>query len=352
VRVLIIGPSIERSKGGTSVVISEHLSNPTLQSLNDFKYLRSHVDGSLPEKFFRLLNCLIYILVKHKNFDLIHIHANSDISFYRKTIILRFCKLCNKKIILHIHGHDFDSFYRKNRQFLKKYIRNSLLKSNKVLVLSEYWKTFFDKEFPNVKTEIFQNGVDIKAYHYCIKKTNSLNKYLFLGRMGERKGVYDLIKAIAIIVNSLKRNNLIFYIAGDGEIENVNKMVNNLNLTNNIKVLGWLNKEEKKKILKECEVVVLPSYDENLPMSLIEAMSCGKIIISTFAGGIPDLVKQNINGFLFHAGDIQRLVDHILFVTDNPEKMKPISQNNINTITQHFNIETLSLKLNAIYNSV
>ncbi len=351
-RILIIGPSIERSKGGTATVIYEHLNNSNLNTHNDLTYLASHVDGSKLEKLSKLLRCVYEIVFRNRLYDIIHIHANSDISFYRKTVLLRISKWFNKKTIMHLHGHDFDTFYRNNTFQRKKYIRNSLEKSDLIIVLSDYWKKFFDMEFPQLKTETVHNGVDIDAYKVSRRMPSNFKNYLFMGRLGERKGVYDLIKAINKVVNELGYKHLRFFLAGDGDLDRVEAIINDKNLTENIKIMGWLNNEDKRKLLREVEVVVLPSYEENLPMALIESMACGKIIISTYAGGIPDLVQAHINGYLHKAGDIEELVNHIIFVSENSELMSTISENNIATIKNNFNLDTLSVKLNAIYNSL
>ena len=163
-RILIIGPSIKRSKGGTATVISEHMANPIINKLNQLTCLESHVDGNKFEKVYYLLNCIFHILIYHRRYDIVHIHANSDISLYRKTVLVRVSKWVNKKTFIQIHGHDFDSFYQNNKPWLKRYIKETLYKCDKVIVLSEYWKLFFDKEFNNLPVEILYNGLDVKAY--------------------------------------------------------------------------------------------------------------------------------------------------------------------------------------------
>ena len=350
--ILIIGPSIERSKGGTATVIYEHLRNPIITGANKFKYLESHVDSNFAVKAFYTIRCLVHIFLHHRIYSIIHLHANSDISFYRKSVLLRFSKWFNKKTIIHIHGHDFDSFYKRNTPFLKKYIKGSLAKSNKILVLSEYWKRFFGQEFADLPSEILYNGIDVSSYASCIKEPTTFTKYLFMGRLGERKGVYDLIKAIDILVNSYNRKELKFYFAGDGDLDNVKRIVISSNLADNVEVFGWLNNIEKRELLKTVDAIVLPSYEENLPMALIEGMACGKIIISTHAGGIPDLVEHGFNGYLHEAGNIEELIKCILFVNEHPATMIPISRNNINTIRDRFNLDTIAVRLNTIYNSV
>lgn len=351
-RVLIVGPSIERSKGGMATVINNQLDNVIILEQHQLSYIISHVEGGIFEKAFYALKSLSYILFQQHTYDIVHFHTASDASFYRKSLLLRVSKWLNKKTIIHVHGSHFDSFYLKSKPLLKKYIKSSINKSNKVLVLSNYWKGFFDKEFTNEHVEILKNGINLQLFERCTRETTSFNKYLFLGRLGQRKGVYDLLKAIDIIVHSYGRKDLVFYLAGDGEIDEVKKIINSSNLIDNVKLLGWLNNDKKRLILKEVETVILPSYDEGLPMALIEAMACGKIIISTYAGGIPDLVKPDFNGYLFNAGDVDELVRYILFVNDNPNIMIPISKNNISTVANNFNEDILALQLNTIYNTL
>lgn len=350
--ILVIGPSIERSKGGTATVISEHLSNPIILNKNRFKYLISHVDGTLIEKIYYSVRCVWHILLNHKLYDIIHLHANSDISFYRKSLFLRVSSLLRKRTILHIHGHDFDSFYRRNSPALKKYIRGSLKRSSRILVLSDYWKVFFDKEFGELPAEILHNGINIDSYKGCRNRPTSFKNFLFLGRLGQRKGIYDLLKAIVMVVKDHRRSEAQFYLAGDGDLAKVQEIIDINDLNDNVKVLGWLSKEEKLEILKKSDAIVLPSYDENLPMSLIESMSCGKIVISTNVGGIPDLVQHEINGFLFDPGDVNSMVRYLLYAMDNPETMYVMADNNIETISNRFNLEILSHQLNSIYDSV
>jgi glycosyltransferase involved in cell wall biosynthesis len=351
-RVLIVGPSTTRTKGGMATIIADQLANKIINDRHELTYLVSHVEGNVCEKAYYSLKSLSYILVNRRKYDIIHFHTAADASFYRKSVLLRVSNWLNLKTIVHMHGADFDSFYLKRNSLLKKYIANSLTKSTRIVVLSDYWKNFFNREFKGLRLDVLKNGVDVKSYEPYIRKLTKIENYLFVGRLGERKGTYDLIKAIDIIVNTLGHAGLMFYLAGDGEIQKVEKLIVSKNLTGNVKLLGWLNDEQKRKQLEMAEVVLLPSYDENLPMALIEAMACGKIVISTYAGGIPDLIVPDVNGYLFEAGDIDKLVEYVLFVNKHPELMMKIGQNNIKTIAEKFNLDSLSLKLNSIYDTL
>lgn len=106
-----------------------------------------------------------------------------------------------------------------------------------------------------------------------------------MGRLGERKGVYDLLQSIQQLKTLGVTAN--FNLAGDGEVEEVKALVQQYGIEDCVNVLGWINGEQKEKLMREADLLVLPSYHEGLPMAILEAMNCGLPIISTTVGGIP-----------------------------------------------------------------
>src|SRR5690606_27051470 len=129
-------------------------------------------------------------------------------------------------------------------------------------------------------------------------------KLLFLGTINDNKGIFDLLEAFY--------QNLVFFsgrvllsIGGVGESARLQKEISEKELGQIVNYLGWVNHEDKRKQMTGCDLVILPSYNEGLPMVLLEAMSYGKPVIATPVGGIPEIVKQKSNGFLVAPGDIQ-----------------------------------------------
>ena len=94
--------------------------------------------------------------------------------------------------------------------------------------------------------------------------------------------------------------------AGDGDIDRCKQIVEEKNLKSNILIVGWADFDKKLELLKRSSVLVLPSYNEGLPMAILEGMACGKAIISTTVGAIPEVVKEE-NGILIEPGDIKKL---------------------------------------------
>ena len=111
-------------------------------------------------------------------------------------------------------------------------------------------------------------------------------------------------------------------IGGDGEIEKVQQYIRDNKLDNVAEYIGWISGEEKTKLLNEVDVFVLPSYNEGLPISILEAMSYNLPIISTKVGGIPEILKNEYNGYLINPGDLIALENAISALINNPSKRK------------------------------
>lgn len=143
-----------------------------------------------------------------------------------------------------------------------------------------------------------------------------------IGRLGQRKGTYDLIDAIDIARKSVP--NIKCYLAGDGDIEKVKDLVKTRKLEKNIEVVGWADFDKKLELLSSVSTVVLPSYNEGLPMSILEGMACGKAIVSTTVGAIPEVINKE-NGILVEAGDVKALSEALVECSQDIEIIKKMS---------------------------
>lgn len=197
---------------------------------------------------------------------------------------------------------------------------------------------FFWNEIKFKNVVVLNNAVDTKEFkNININRNQKVNKLLFLGRLGKRKGTYDLIYAIKALKDMGVLVKCIF--AGDGEIEKAKMLAEELGVLNQLEFTGWIDTKKKMKLLKSIEVIVLPSYNEGLPMTILEGMASGKIIISTTVGAIPEVIIEEENGFLIEPGDIKKLAEVIKYVYENEEILEKISKNNIAKIDKYFNIK-------------
>ena len=349
-KVLIIGPSPFKSKGGMATVIQEMLESEVLNNDFDLEMHESYRDGNV---FYRLLFS-IYSFIKflfiYKKFNIFHLHVASNGSTFRKILYAKVIKKSGKKIILHIHGGQYLEFYKNLSKKYQVRVKEFLIEADYVIALSERWKESFEINFNLKNCVVLQNGIDIEKYEKAKKYPQKLNrKFLFLGRVIEDKGIFDLMEALSSVVK--KYSDICVYVGGDGDKIKVLELIKKYKLENNFKLLGWLNEEKKIETLAKVDTFILPSHYEALPMSILEAMACGKAIISTKIGAIPEVVINNENGIVIEVGDIQKLANAMEKVSTDIEFVKKCSENNIKKIEESFSMEKMHTEIKKIYSN-
>jgi glycosyltransferase involved in cell wall biosynthesis len=349
-RVLIIGPSPTKSRGGMATVIDGIVSDKELNQKYDIDMYESYRDGNKFEVIcFGIIQIVRFFLTK-RNYDIYHIHAATRGSTFRKGIYVKIIKIWNKKVIFHIHGAEYMDFFDEISERGKQEVIHILHQSDMVVALSDGWKKIYDQKFKLQNCVVLENGVDTKHFAKAeCNVTEHIKSFAVLGRIGQRKGTYDLIEAIQNVVDVIP--DCLCYLAGDGEVENVRKIIREKGLETNIKVLGWVAGEKKLELLQKVATIILPSYHECLPMTILEGMACGKAIISTTVGAIPEVVKED-NGILITAGDIKSLQNAIIKCCTDEKMVKNFSEANSRKMERQFSISSMHTKLALYYDAV
>ncbi len=344
-KILMIAPDMN-FKGGIASVIKLYYDNGLYN--NQIIYFASYKGKNiLFQLFFYFFFSIKYIfqLITNKNIKLVHIHTASRGSFLRKFFVAVIAKIFNKKILLHIHGAEFDIFYQKSPTFIKKIITKTLNSSDLVIVLSKQWKDKVLKISLNPNVKILYNPTIIKE----LNQTNSdKTNFLFMGHLGKRKGVYDIIEAGKYITNKAVQINLY----GDGNIEEFKKLVIDNNLQDKIIIKGWISGEEKIEVFKNSNALILPSYNEGLPISILEAMAYGMPVISTPVGGIPEAVENGFNGFLIQPGDFKALAERIDILASDEQLRENMGKESYRIAKEKFDIKVITKQLEEIYDNL
>ena len=326
-------------KGGIAAVTNGYRGSELEKNFN-ITYIESYRNGSKKDKLLKALKsyfqfCKLFAINRP---DIVHIHSSFGPSFYRKIPFIYIAAYFKVPIINHIHGADFEKFYTQASQLKRNLIKRVYNKCSKIIALSEEWKDYLKIVVDENKVSIINNysNVNKDAYKKRINKGNTY-KVLFLGEIGRRKGCYDIPKVIQNVVSEIP--NVKFILAGSGEIENIKKIVVELGIEKNIEFPGWVRGEKKDELLRECDIFFLPSYNEGMPMSILDAMGYGLPIISTDVGAISKLVINNKNGFLFKAGDIDGYSKAIRKLLLDSKKMKEFSKNSVDLVYDKYSFE-------------
>ncbi len=298
------------ARGGMRSVI-ESYANAGLFARWNVRLLYSHVDGGAARRGGAgVLALLRFVtLLARGRVGLLHAHAATGLSFWRKAVFAALARTAGAPVVWHVHGAEMHRFYAAHGTRGRARIRHQLEAAARVVVLSRSWRDFVQDIAPRARVEIVVNHVQLPPVQDCRRPHAGLT-VLFLGMLGQRKGIYDLLPAFKGVAQHVDGVRLL--VGGNGEVEQTAQMVRELGLTDTVEVLGWVSGEAKRALLAQADVFVLPSYNEGLPVSVLEAMSYGVPVISTRVGGIPELVREGVDGYLIDAGDRAALEDRML----------------------------------------
>jgi len=344
-KILFIAPIYTR-KGGIASVLKTYENN-----IDDFNFFASIYFSNKLINFlffpFVIIHFIIY-LIFNPSIEIIHIHGSSKGSFYRKYVLFKISKIINKKVIYHIHGGKFHIFYNDSSKSNKKRIENFINKSDALIVLSTEWSKYFTTKFNQKKINIlnnivpFQNNID--------KKIDKKIKLLFLGRINNNKGIYDLLNVISKN-KEFYNNKITLAIGGDGETVKLKKFISKNKLEKIVAFYGWTKAELKNKLLLESHIMILPSYNEGLPITLLEAMSYSMPLISTHVGGISRILNHKENGIVVKPGDLYMIDNAIKYYIDNKDKIAIHGENSYNIVKDFYPKTVLNSLLN-IYKKI
>ena len=275
--------------------------------------------GGKPVKAWWYITSYIRMALKmvfDRKVSIMHLHTAADGSFWRNADLVRLGRFFGKKIILHIHASRFKDFYNEASPENKEKITGTLKSVEKIIVLSQSWKEWF--ESIGIKKEsltILHNITPEPTYIPSARVVDGKIHFLFLGEIGQRKGVFDIIRAIAQHKDEAE-GKIELRIGGNRNEEKLISAIKENGLEETVIFEGWVSGEKKLRLLNWADVYILPSFNEGLPISILEAMSYGHPVISTPVGGIPEVVDGN--GILVTPGNADEIWAAMSRYIDNP----------------------------------
>ena len=323
------------------------------KAIRTFEYQPSTTSEDIRITFisfpFLLLRFCLTLLIGRRRIKIVHIHGASQGSFYRKYIYFVLAKyVFRKKVVYHIHGAMYHLFYANASPFVQKRVRHFINTTDCLIVLSDWWKTYFEETFQPRRVRIIPNIVQATDHREITHTPSARVKFLFLGRIGERKGVYDLLEVLHRHREKLD-GKYVLKLGGDGETKKLESLISQYHLEDSVKFLGFVTGSKKEQLLRAADVYILPSYNEGLPISILEAMSFGLPIISTEVGGIPEVVRPDTNGLLIKAGDQPAIYEAIKFFIDHPEKIEAYGTQSYEIVSQGYFPEPVMKALTDVY---
>src|SRR5207249_9601000 len=110
----------------------------------------------------------------------------------------------------------------------------------------------------------------------------------------------------------------------------------------------WLAETQKLELLRDSDLLLLPSYTEGLPLSVLEAMACGLPVVCTAVGGLRDLVAEAENGFVIAPGDVDALTDLTARLLRNNTLRRQMGRNNVAKIKNDYGLDVIAKKIGTL----
>jgi glycosyltransferase involved in cell wall biosynthesis len=202
-----------------------------------------------------------------------------------------------------------------------------------------------------MKRQLIRGGIpkeQIRVNHYGIDPSNITSDFrhmgymLFVGRLSAEKGVETILRAAKSLPD------IPFKIVGRGpEMARLHRLADGLP---NIEFLGFQMGEELQELYHGASAVLLPSrVHENFPLAVLEAMAAGKPVIASDVGGVPEIVKDRVNGMLVRPTDLHGWVEAIVRLAHDADHQKSLAMAARQTVQEHFRQEDHYRRLHNIY---
>lgn len=344
------------SKGGVSSVIRLYREAGLLESV---RFMASYRDGSTIQKCVHYADFLVkYVgaLLTLPGLRLVHVHTASYGSFARKSLVILLARGMGKKVVIHMHGAGFAVFYDKMPPALRWVTRRVLHASDVLIALSSQWQEDLYRicQHPDIRVlynptilqrPVFEDEVEEKRVALSEGEGQALVNFLFMGRLGQRKGVYDIIQS----ARKLRADNIKIHLYGDGELENVKQEVLAAGVSDKVAVHGWIDGNRKDETFRQANVLLLPSYHEGLPISVLEALAYGLPVLATDVGGIAEAVKDGVNGYLIEPGACDALAERMEQLAASPALRLEMGKSGHQMAASKFDLSVIVRKLEGLY---
>ncbi len=348
----MVGP-VPRIYGGISAVAGAILDSD-LPDRCDLTYL---AEGTRQGPLAKLTSAvtalarLVWLLIG-RQVDLLHLHVGGGSSFYRHMLYAALGWLARTPVLLHWHvpgtGEAQDAGLSGGLQ--SRLGRWAINRAARVLVLSPAWAAALASLSgqPNAgqRMVVLPNPVDcdlIQPPHDPAQRRPDV--VLFLGDFSRRKGVRDLLAAAPAVLQ--RHPAARFVVAGGAPPADVAAYARPLGAA--VHFPGFVRGVDKVRWLQEATLLALPSYAEGLPVAVLEAMAAGLPVITTPVGGVPDILRDGVNGLLTPPGDVPALADALSRLLADADARQSMGQHNRQQALEQFAVPQYVQRLLDVY---
>ena len=340
--IYIAGPSTP--KGGGMFKVADYLvqmqSLPPTDKAAELQLLDTRGDGSALSSLVVLAQALGKLLRCRLKGELAGVHVNvaERLSLFRKGVVIVASRALGVPVVLHLHAAQLHHFYPRLPKPLQALTRWVFRLPQACIVLGQASQKFVIEQLgvPAPRVEIINNGVPEPTEPRRQAGTNAVQHLLFVGNLSERKGVSDLLTALAMPGNDWRQVEV--QIAGGGDVAGYQAQAKTRGLSQWVHFSGWVAQPEVARLMAAADVLVLPSYDEGLPLVILEALANGVAVVCSPVGEISNTLSDGVNAIFVPAGDVSALATSLQGVLKDPMHRQTLEHNGRQLYERQFSL--------------
>ena len=360
-RVLLIGPIPEPTTGVSlaNKVVLQGLQSKDTFSVQAINTSYNKFDENLGKfsfsKFIFFLKINFHVLKVFKN-DIIYMTPGQTFfGLVKYTLFILMSKLAGKELVIHIHGNYVGRGYAELKGLKKKIFRSLLKRTTKGIVLSESLKgnmsPFIDDHDIYVLYNFVEDYLFTQAETIQAKENNTTPRVIFLSNLMAEKGIFELLEALTI----LEEKGITYEakIAGAIDAGNQSKVEEYFKKLKHAEYCGVVRGEDKKELLLWGNTFVLSTYYamEGQPISILEAMATGNLVLTTQHAGIPDIFEDQVNGYFVEKKNAEDLADKIVLASKDARKSSKIRMHNFENALKKYRVDHFIKNIIHIFNA-
>jgi glycosyltransferase involved in cell wall biosynthesis len=236
---------------------------------------------------------------------------------------------------------------------MQRFIRFVLSRVDVAIVLGDRLRKLFSPEVPQIK--VVPNGIDFPVHQQRVSAAKKVICVSYLGGLFRAKGILDLIEAASIVLK--KHRSVCFEFAGEwwdqepDTKQNVMEILKTGAITSQVDFKGKLTGSAKEEFLLNADMIVLPSWNEGLPIVILEAMAASAPVISTKVGAIPEVVVDNVTGILVDKQDPPQLADAIIRLIEYPDLRRAMGEAGRKRYLEFFTFEKCANRMIDVFHA-
>ena len=278
----------------------------------------------------------------------LHVNMAERLSVPRKGLLIIVARLLQVPVVLHLHAAQMESFYAGLPDLLRALVRFIFSLPTVVVVLGRRSRDFVVEvlNVPPQKVEILVNGVPGPS-RLSARARGTTPHLVFVGNLTERKGVSDLLAALGSDEVCALTWRVTF--AGSGDLGAYRDKAKALGIASRVVFAGWTDQQQTSELLATADMLLLPSYDEGLPLSILEALAHGLPIICTPVGEIAQFLTHRETAIFVEAGDTRSLAKAIHEVLRDEDLRARLGTSGRTLYERCFSIDVFFQNLMKIY---